>query len=67
MNYQPLSLKDSQAAAQRAGSILKYAGIFEHTKKQNKKKKKSFFSFIEKRFATFQPEDVEMTTGIAGS
>ena len=33
MNCQPSSLKDSKAAAQRAGSILKHAGIFEHAKK----------------------------------
>ena len=33
MNCQPPSLKDSQAAAQNAGRILKYAGIFEHAKK----------------------------------
>ena len=33
MNCQPSGLKDSQAAAQRAGSILKHAGMFDHSKR----------------------------------
>ena len=34
INCYLLSLKYSQAAAQRAWSILKHAGIFEHTKRK---------------------------------
>ena len=44
MNYWPSCLKDPQAAAQRAGSILKHASMFNHTLR----KKKPFFNFVEK-------------------
>ena len=33
MNCQPSSLKDSQAAAQTVGNILKHASMLEHAKK----------------------------------
>ena len=46
MNDQPSSLKNSQAVAQRVGSILKYAGKFEHVKKKILKGKKPFFNFV---------------------
>ena len=35
MKYQPSSLRDSQAAAQRARSIFKNAELFEHAKKKS--------------------------------
>ena len=35
LNCQPSSLKDSQAGNQRAGSILKHAGIFKHAKRKS--------------------------------
>ena len=40
MNCQPSGFKDSQTAAQRAGSIFKYAGMFEYAKEKTKKRKK---------------------------
>ena len=45
MNCFPLSLKDYQAVAQRAGSIFKYAAMFKLAKRE-KKGKKLFFSFV---------------------
>ena len=45
-----LKPKASQAAAQRARSILKHASMFEYTKKGNSKRKKLFFNFFEKGF-----------------
>ena len=62
MNYQSTSLKDTQALDQRTGSILKYAGIFEHANKGNKKMKKPFFNFVEEMFAVSQPVDTLVTT-----
>ena len=62
MNYQPSSLRDSQAAAQRAGSILKYAGIFEYIKKGNKQRRKPLFNFVKKVFANSQPANILVTT-----
>ena len=38
VSCQPSSLKDSQASAQRAESILKSAGIFQHISACQKKK-----------------------------
>ena len=34
MSCYPSSLKDSQATAQRAGSLIKHASIFEHAKRK---------------------------------
>ena len=34
MNCQPSCLKDCQAAAQRAGIILKYGSMFKHAKRK---------------------------------
>ena len=55
MKFQPSNPKDSQALAQRAGSILYYVCIFEHTKKGNKKGKKckvlyAMVEFLQKKF-----------------
>ena len=61
INCQQSSLKYSQAATQRDGSILKHAGMFEHAKVGNKKKK-AFFNFVENRFVNCQPEDALVTT-----
>ena len=62
MNYRSTSLKDTQALDQRTGSVLKYAGIFEHVYKGNTKRKKPFFNFVEEMFAAFQPVDALVTT-----
>ena len=35
INHQPLNLKDSQTAAQRARSKLKHAGMFKHAKRKS--------------------------------
>ena len=67
MNHQPSSLKDSQAAAQKAGGILKYAGMFEYAKKREQKKKETFFNFVVKRFANSQSANGLVTTRGASS
>ena len=53
INFQPSSLRDSQAIAQRTGSILKYAGMFEHAKKGSKKGKMLFLNVLKKDLQIF--------------
>ena len=67
MISQSSSLKDYQAIAQRAGSILKHAGIFEYAKKREQNRKKLSFNSVEKRFLTFQPAGALVTSRKAGS
>ena len=68
MNCQPSTPKNPQTEAERAGSIFKYAGIFEYAKKGIiKGKKNPFFNFIKKRSATSQPKDASVTIREASS
>ena len=67
INSQPLSFKDSQSAVQRAGSILKHAGMFEHTKRKSYKGNQPFFNFVKNGSLFLKPADSLVTTRGAGS
>ena len=67
MNSQHSSLKNSQAAAQRAGNILKHSGMFEHTKMKSKKEKKPFSTLLKKVYLSLKPADSLVTIRGVGS